>query len=241
LIDTDSVTQAVHEVQEFVSYNLLNKHSGLLVGNPDYLHVSSNNIITLEQIRSMREFLYSTSIVSGKKIVVIEDADRMNINAANACLKIFEEYSANIYIFLITNNIWRIIPTVLSRCTKIKHKYNSYPHLEGHNFISILLNTCTALDRIKFINKFNSSEEINLWNQFCQYLHQLIGKLCKKVVGINLDLTAEENELLNQFHSKSYSYLQQQYNKITTIINDHYNFDLDIRVTCILLIEQFSS
>jgi DNA polymerase-3 subunit delta' len=50
------------------------------------------------------------------RLVVIEDADRMNINAQNALLKTLEEPFPNAFIWLLTSHPKRLLPTVRSRC-----------------------------------------------------------------------------------------------------------------------------
>jgi len=56
------------------------------------------------------------------RIVIIEDADQMNIQAANAFLKNLEEPPANTIIILITERLQMILPTILSRTQPIYFK-----------------------------------------------------------------------------------------------------------------------
>jgi DNA polymerase-3 subunit delta' len=56
------------------------------------------------------------------RIVIIEDADQMNIPTANAFLKTLEEPPANTIIILITERLQMILPTILSRTQPIYFK-----------------------------------------------------------------------------------------------------------------------
>ena len=77
------------------------------------------NEITIDDIRSGMTFLSLTS--SGKKwrVLVIDSADEMNENAANALLKVLEEPPAQSVLFLISNNKGKLLPTIKSRCREL--------------------------------------------------------------------------------------------------------------------------
>ncbi len=77
--------------------------------------------ITIDQIRRLKTFLNSTSIIqNSSKIVIVDSADHLNISSANSMLKILEEPKERTYIFLISNQISLLLPTIRSRCLKIK-------------------------------------------------------------------------------------------------------------------------
>ena len=105
--------------------------------------------ITINQIRSLKTFLNSTSVIQkSSKIVIVDSADYLNINSANSMLKILEEPKENTYIFLLSNQISLLLPTIRSRCLKIK--FNT------HNLINF---TNIIKDQIDEI----SNEEINFY------------------------------------------------------------------------------
>ena len=105
--------------------------------------------ITIDQIRRLKTFLNSTSIIqNSSKIVIIDSADYLNISSANSMLKILEEPKENTYIFLISSQISLILPTIRSRCLKIKFNTHNLT-----NFTNIIKNN---IDEI-------SNEEINFY------------------------------------------------------------------------------
>ena len=105
--------------------------------------------ITIDQIRRLKTFLNSTSIIqNSSKIVIVDSADYLNISSANSMLKILEEPKENTYIFLISNQISLLLPTIRSRCLKIKFNTHNLT-----NFTNIIKNN---IDEI-------SNEEINFY------------------------------------------------------------------------------
>ena len=105
--------------------------------------------ITIDQIRRLKTFLNSTSIIqNSSKIVIIDSADYLNISSANSMLKVLEEPKENTYIFLISNQISLLLPTIRSRCLKIKFNTHNLT-----NFTNIIKNN---IDEI-------SNEEINFY------------------------------------------------------------------------------
>lgn len=75
--------------------------------------------IKIEQIRALSSFLSMTSHTGGAKIAIIEKAERLNTNAANALLKTLEEPSKNTYLFLVSELPGRLKATIRSRCQKL--------------------------------------------------------------------------------------------------------------------------
>lgn len=76
--------------------------------------------IKIDDIRTVTSSLNMTAALGKNKVVIIDSADSMNNNAANALLKALEEPTKNTYFFLITNNIGRLLPTIKSRCRTLK-------------------------------------------------------------------------------------------------------------------------
>lgn len=74
--------------------------------------------IKIEQIRDIIQFLRLKSKTG--KVVIIENAENMNIEASNSLLKTLEEPPNKTLIILTTSNPTEILPTILSRVLKIK-------------------------------------------------------------------------------------------------------------------------
>ncbi len=80
-----------------------------------YVIEPQNNTIRKQQIQDLQEEFSKTSIEPGKKIYIIKDIDTINQSAANSLLKFLEEPFDNVHAILTTNNINRLLPTIISR------------------------------------------------------------------------------------------------------------------------------
>ena len=73
----------------------------------------------IENIRNMINDLALPPYEANRKIVLIEDAERMLPYAANALLKILEEPPVYGHFILTSSHPDKLLPTILSRCTEI--------------------------------------------------------------------------------------------------------------------------
>ena len=76
-------------------------------------------VIKVDEVRTINEFLSKKSFDGNWKIVIIDCADDMNQNAANALLKVLEEPPAKSMLLLVSHNPNKLLPTIKSRCAKI--------------------------------------------------------------------------------------------------------------------------
>ena len=74
--------------------------------------------IKVDQVRELVSFVVQTAQLGGRKVVLIEPVEAMNINAANALLKSLEEPSGNTVLLLVSHQPSRLLPTVKSRCVQ---------------------------------------------------------------------------------------------------------------------------
>lgn len=88
--------------------------------HPDFHIINPiNAVISIDQIRGIKDIIYWMPLASRKKIFIINDAHKMTIEAFNSLLKILEEPPEFAVLILITAEPEFIIPTVSSRCYKI--------------------------------------------------------------------------------------------------------------------------
>jgi DNA polymerase-3 subunit delta' len=78
--------------------------------------------IVVEDTREVAGFLRLTPAEGGWRIVVVDCADELNRNAANALLKILEEPPKRSLLLLVSHNPGRLLPTIRSRCRKLSLK-----------------------------------------------------------------------------------------------------------------------
>lgn len=72
--------------------------------------------ITIDAIREVEHFLRLTASDGSWRIIIIDSADEMNRNAANALLKILEEPPTQTILLLVSHAPGSLLPTVRSRC-----------------------------------------------------------------------------------------------------------------------------
>lgn len=75
--------------------------------------------IVVDDVRRIAAFLGSSPALGGWRVVIIDAADEMNRNAANALLKVLEEPNKNSLILLVSHQPSLLPPTVRSRCRRI--------------------------------------------------------------------------------------------------------------------------
>ena len=90
-------------------------HPDLLLIEPE----SNSQVIKVEQVRKIQKFTRTTSQYGGMRIVIIAQAELMNINAANALLKNLEEPGTETLLFLLSSHPSAISQTVQSRCRSL--------------------------------------------------------------------------------------------------------------------------
>jgi DNA polymerase III subunit delta' len=91
--------------------------------HPDFCYIEPNqhNIITVEQIAQLQEFIQiSPHITGAKKVICIYAPESLNGYAANALLKTLEEPASNCIFLLISHRLEGVIATIRSRCQLIK-------------------------------------------------------------------------------------------------------------------------
>ncbi len=72
--------------------------------------------ITVDDARRIAPFLRMTAAEGGWRIVIVDGAEAMNRNAANAILKVLEEPPERAVLLLVSHNPARLLPTIRSRC-----------------------------------------------------------------------------------------------------------------------------
>lgn len=76
--------------------------------------------ITVDEVRRLRSFFGLSAADGGRRVVIVDTADEMNMNAANALLKLLEEPPADTVMLLVTNQPSRLLPTIRSRCRNLR-------------------------------------------------------------------------------------------------------------------------
>lgn len=153
--------------------NCLSCHQIDSLIHPNIMYISPDGQnIRKEQIDALNTEFAKTGLVEGKRIYIIDGADKMNVASANRLLKFIEEpTSSNTIGILISENFEKVLPTIVSRCQVF-----IFPSLSKNSVEASLLEngfnkelshlipyiTSNYEEAVSFINENSIDEIINL-------------------------------------------------------------------------------
>lgn len=76
--------------------------------------------IRVNEVRKLREFFGLSASDGGRRVVIVDAADEMNTQAANALLKMLEEPPKRATMLLVSHQPSRLLPTIRSRCRELR-------------------------------------------------------------------------------------------------------------------------
>ena len=96
-------------------------HPGLLVLRRPYDTKSKRFVsaIPVDEVRRLKSFLGLTSGENAWRVVIVDTADELNLNAANALLKSLEEPPRRALFMLVASEPSGLLPTIRSRCRRL--------------------------------------------------------------------------------------------------------------------------
>jgi DNA polymerase III subunit delta' len=107
-------------------------HADLMTLEPGMVHPDTGKVsqeIVIAHVRRTIEFLLKTAAEDGWRAVIVDEAEAMNRNAANALLKVLEEPPPRCMILLISHSPGRLLPTIRSRCRSLVLRALSNPQV----------------------------------------------------------------------------------------------------------------
>ncbi|MBX5180139.1 DNA polymerase III subunit delta' [Rhizobium lentis] len=113
--DPDPASAVSRQIASGASHNLLH-----LARPVDEKTGRVKSAITVDEVRRAGKFFSQTSGTGNWRIVIIDPADDMNRNAANAILKILEEPPKRALFLVLSHAPGRLLPTIRSRCQPLK-------------------------------------------------------------------------------------------------------------------------
>jgi DNA polymerase III subunit delta' len=91
--------------------------------HPDFNFIAAGaEKIKVDTIRDMLEMSWDAPSVSTRRFIMIDGADRMTNEAANALLKTLEEPAPSTRFLLLSESYDHVLPTIRSRCGKISYR-----------------------------------------------------------------------------------------------------------------------
>ena len=229
-----------HKIQsENRSFNLIKNLS-----HPNFYLIDlleGKKVIEISQIRKAISYSQKSSFNNNYKIVLIDNIELLNLNSANALLKIIEEPNEKLLFILIHNNSKRIIKTIKSRCIVFNKQFTYNENLTIANdlanydlkdyFNSSIINHYFTIGDFLYLYNFSITNKIDIKNKS---LKELILYLINfKIYKNNQDLTNLIYKLIESYFHYSFLnnknlYIYSLYQYFINKINYTNKFNLDI-------------
>ena len=125
---------AKHRLCHILANHILNSNDSsvdkLVISKETVKNQGLSNAVSSIGVAAIRDmlvpFISTLSMFSGNRVVVIEHAELLTMQAQNALLKPLESGRDDIIYFLVANELSKIIPTVKSRCIKVQiHRWDT--------------------------------------------------------------------------------------------------------------------
>ncbi|MFT4184327.1 MAG: DNA polymerase III subunit delta', partial [Rhizobium sp.] len=115
MADPDPASAISRQISGGASHNLLH-----LARPVDDKTGKVKSAITVDEVRRAGKFFSQTSGTGNWRVVIIDPADDLNRNAANAILKILEEPPKRALFLVLSHAPGKLLPTIRSRCLPLK-------------------------------------------------------------------------------------------------------------------------
>ena len=108
-------------------------HPDLLVLEREVEDGKARRNIPVDEARRLPEFFSKAPAISPWRVAIIDAADDLNANSANAVLKTLEEPPPRGVLFLVCHAPGRLLPTIRSRCRRLM--FRPWPDAEVSGFL----------------------------------------------------------------------------------------------------------
>ena len=151
-----------------------NIYPELKIIDPDGLWIKK------EQLIELQDSFKTKGLESNKRVYIINDVECLNTSAANSILKFIEEPEEGIIAILATDNIHRLLDTIISRCQIITLAKSNYDK------------SSSIIDKISYLinvdENYNLEDMINSTIDYIYFLeqHKLDTLIYNKNMVLNL-------------------------------------------------------
>jgi DNA polymerase-3 subunit delta' len=176
--------------------------------HPDVKYITHEKASSIG-VKDIREQLVNDTAIrpysSDYKIYIIDEAEKLTVEAQNALLKTIEEPPAYVLIFFLTNNADSFLPTILSRCVTLKLQplYDSIIKDELMARCQVdneRANLCTALARGNLgraMDLAESEEFMQMYQDTLELLHTIYNRPVYQAVDILKRYQEEVRQMLD--------------------------------------------
>lgn len=84
------------------------------------IEIAPGASIGIERVRDLKVESSKARVETGSRVIILRDAERMTLEAAQAALKLIEEPQADTYLVLTCRDPAQLLPTIVSRCQRLR-------------------------------------------------------------------------------------------------------------------------
>ena len=164
-------------------------HSDLLI------YPKNHKGILVEDVKNIIEKVYLAPIESDKKVFVLNNFSLATVQSQNKLLKILEEPPKNVYFILGVTNESKVLPTIFSRCKKIRLNKLSDEEIVsalGQNATESVLDLASG-DLTKAINFASDKNFVECYSACLDTLKNM--KDSKSVLNFSTRLVSKKGEI----------------------------------------------
>ena len=121
--------------------------------------------IKKEQLMEIQEDYAKIGIEGKYRVYMIKECEKMNKQSANSILKFLEEPSPNVIAILVTNNVNKMLDTIVSRCQYIKLEKNELSNNTIVNMCNFLCKTEEEKEKFLLMEK-----QLNYGNSLVNFI-----------------------------------------------------------------------
>ena len=162
------------------------------------------NSIGVNTIRSINEECNKKPFEGDKKVIIINDGDKITLQAQNAFLKTIEDPPLNVFIFILCEDLESILDTIKSRCCI--HKLKPLNDEEMSQFIRGKYNNISE-QQLKVISAFGKGVpgkvEKLIENTEFDYVRSTIFEIIQRVKDINSEISLVYEKFFSEYTNMS--------------------------------------
>ena len=182
------------------------------------------SMIKKEQLLDLQKEFSNKSVQSKKRVYIIFEAEQLNQSSGNSILKFLEEPKDGIIAILVTNNRYKILPTIISRCRVISlnNEEESRVSASAEKLTSYILDPESLfLKQNEILNEImvDKQQAKTILKEVEYYLFDLYKRLLsgENMISI-IDKNIEENGLPDKI-LKYIAIIEENFEKMTYNIN----------------------
>lgn len=207
----------LHEEEKISSFESAQYHPDIFIAD------RQKKILTLSDLEKIGELSLYPPVEGKKRLFLVESCHRMNVNAANALLKILEEPSSSALFLMTCPHISSVLPTIASRTQKI---FVSFPKSEITH-----INSLFSEEDVAWCRKQIGSFHLNSYRSFLSLSE-------RKTVLVPPDKLKEVMDQCDKM-SKEYN-AQDLCDLIVTLVSEKLRSDPDFLQTAKMILSNIS-